>query len=117
MQADGTAYAERTTAGAIAEANNARAASLKNGNQEVIAANRLIEVLPSIVEAAARGIANSSLTILNGTEGVSEVLAGIVGQGLSVLEVLKRYTATASPAAATSPAAVNGSRPATPASS
>jgi flotillin len=93
VQADGTAYAERTTAGAIAEANNARAASLKNGNQEVIAANRLIEVLPAIVEAAARGIANSNLTILNGTEGVNEVVAGIIGQGLSIFDTLKKSTA------------------------
>jgi flotillin len=92
VQADGTAYAERTTAGAVAEANNARAASLKNGNQEVIAANRLIEVLPAIVEAAARGIANSNLTILNGTEGVNEVVAGIVGQGLSIFDTLKKST-------------------------
>ncbi len=92
VQADGTAYAERTTAGATAEANSARAASLKNGNQEVIAANRLIEVLPAIVEAAARGIANSNLTILNGTEGVNEVVAGIIGQGLSIFDTLKKST-------------------------
>jgi flotillin len=92
VQADGTAYAERTTAGATADANNARAASLKGGNQEVIAANRLIEVLPAIVEAAARGIANSNLTILNGTEGVNEVVAGIIGQGLSIFDTLKKST-------------------------
>jgi len=92
VQADGTAYAERTTAGATADANNARAASLKGGNQEVIAANRLIEVLPAIVEAAARGIANSNLTILNGTEGVNEVVAGIIGQGLSIFDTLKKAT-------------------------
>ena len=98
----------------MAEANNARAASLKDGNQEVIAANRLIEVLPAIVEAAARGIANSNLTILNGTEGVNEVVAGIIGQGLSVLEVLKRSTTAASPAIASpaaATAATNGTRP------
>ncbi len=92
MQADGTAYAERTTAGATAEANKARAAVLKDGNQEVIAANRLIEVLPAIVEAAARGIADSNLTILNGTEGVNEVVAGIIGQGLSIFDTLKKST-------------------------
>ncbi|HEY2301635.1 MAG TPA: SPFH domain-containing protein [Acidimicrobiales bacterium] len=92
VQADGAAYAERTTAGATAEANKARAAALKDGNQEVIAANRLIEVLPAIVEAAARGIADSNLTILNGTEGVNEVVAGIIGQGLSIFDTLKKST-------------------------
>ncbi len=93
VQADGTAYAERTTSAAQADANFARAASLKEGNQEVIAANRLIEALPAIVDAAARGIAQSNLTILNGTEGVNQVVAGIVGQGLSILDTLKKSTA------------------------
>jgi flotillin len=93
VQADGAAYAERTTAGAQAEANRARAGSLKDGNQELIAANRIVEALPSIVESAAAGIAGSNLTILNGTEGVNQVLAGVVGQGLSILDTLKRSTA------------------------
>jgi flotillin len=95
IQADGTAYAERTTADAQADANNARAGSLREGNQELIAANRIIEALPSIVQAAAQGIAGSNLTILNGTEGINEVVAGLVGQGLSILDTLKKSTAAA----------------------
>ena len=95
IQADGTAYAERTTAGAQADANNARAGSLRDGNQELIAANRIIEALPAIVQAAAQGIAGSNLTILNGTEGINEVVAGLVGQGLSILDTLKKSTAAA----------------------
>lgn len=95
IQADGTAYAERTTAGAQADANNARAGSLREGNQELIAANRIIEALPAIVQAAAQGIAGSNLTILNGTEGINEVVAGLVGQGLSILDTLKKSTAAA----------------------
>jgi flotillin len=88
-QAEGAAYAERVLAQAQAEANSARAASLEGGNQELIAANHLVEVLPALVEAAARGIAQSNLTIVNGAEGVSEMVTGIVGQGLSILEALK----------------------------
>jgi uncharacterized membrane protein YqiK len=95
IQADGTAYAERTTADAQAEANNARAGSLREGNQELIAAYRIIEALPAIVQAAAQGIAGSNLTILNGTEGINEVVAGLVGQGLSILDTLKKSTAAA----------------------
>ena len=49
-------------------------------------------MLPAIVEAAARGIADSNLTILNGTEGVNEVMTGLVGQGLSILDTLKKST-------------------------
>jgi hypothetical protein len=52
--------------------------------------------LPALVEAAARSISGSNLTILNGTQGVNEVLAGLVGQGLSILEVLRRSTVSAS---------------------
>jgi regulator of protease activity HflC (stomatin/prohibitin superfamily) len=93
IQADAVAYAERTTAGARAEANRARAASLADGNQELIAASQLVEVLPALVTAAAQGIAASNLTILNGTEGVSEVVTGLVGQGLSILDTLRKSTA------------------------
>lgn len=96
VRADATAHAERATADGQADANRARAASLREGNQELIAANRLIEALPGIVEASARGIADSNLTILNGTQGVNEVVAGLVGQGLSILDVLKKSTAAAS---------------------
>jgi flotillin len=48
--------------------------------------------LPSLVEAAARGLAGSNLTVLNGTQGVSEVVAGLVGQGLTILDTLKKST-------------------------
>jgi flotillin len=95
IQADADAYAERTRADAQAAANKAQAASLANGNQELIAANRIVEVLPALSAAAAQGIAGSNLTILNGTEGVSQVLTGLVGQGFSILDTLRKSTAPA----------------------
>jgi flotillin len=88
--ADGDAYAQRQIAAAEAEAINARAGALTDGNQALIAANKLIEMLPTLVEAAAKGIAGSNLTVLNGTEGVNQAVAGIVGQGLSIYETLRR---------------------------
>jgi flotillin len=93
--ADAEAYAERTIAEAQAGANQARAVSLREGNQELIAANRIIESLPSIVEAAARGIQGSNLTILNGSAGVNQVVTELVGQGMSILDTLRRSTAAA----------------------
>jgi flotillin len=95
IQADAAAYAQRVRAEAEAGANVARASSLAGGNQELIAASRIIEALPALVDAAARGIAASNLTIFNGTEGVSQVIAGVVGQGLSILHTLKKSTAAA----------------------
>jgi flotillin len=90
IQADADAYAERTRAEAQAAANNAQAASLANGNQELIAANRIVEALPALSASAAQGIAGSNLTILNGTEGVSQVVAGMVGQGFTILDALRK---------------------------
>jgi flotillin len=88
-EADGDAYAQRTVAAADAEAINARADALSDGNQALIAANKLIDALPTLVAEAAKGITGSHLTILNGTEGVNHVIAGIVGQGLAIYESLR----------------------------
>lgn len=90
FEADGNAYAERTIAQAQADANSARAASLRDGNQELIAANRIVENLPALADAAARGMSGADLTVLNGTDGVNEMAAGVVGQGLAILRSLQR---------------------------
>ncbi|MCX4680305.1 SPFH domain-containing protein [Streptomyces sp. NBC_01433] len=87
--ADGSAYAERTLAQAQADANTARALSLRDGNQELIAANRVVENLPALADAAARGMAGAHLTVLNGTDGVNSMAAGLVGQGLAILDSLR----------------------------
>ncbi|HEX5596161.1 MAG TPA: SPFH domain-containing protein, partial [Micromonosporaceae bacterium] len=92
FEADGTAYAERTIAQAQADANTARAASLRDGNQELIAANRVVENLPALAEAAARGMSGANLTVLNGTDGINQVAAGVVAQGLSILDSLQHST-------------------------
>jgi flotillin len=107
VQAEAEAFSQRTTAQAQADANRAQAASLAEGNQELIAANRVVEALPALAAAAAEGIAGSNLTILNGAEGVSQVVAGLIGQGLTILDTLKNATA-----AATAP--VNGQAVAPP---
>ena len=93
VRADAQAHAERVQGQAQADANAAFAASLREGNQELIAATKLIENLPAIVEAAARGLAGANLTVLNGTQGVNEVMAGLVAQGVSILDLLKKSTA------------------------
>ena len=95
-EADGDAYAARTVATADAEAINARANALGEGNQALIAANKLIEVLPELVAAAAKGIEGSNLTVLNGSEGVNQMLTGIVGQGVHIYEALRQSVAAQS---------------------
>ena len=88
-QADADAYAQRAVAAAEAEAITVRADALTDGNQALIAANKLIEILPQLVEAAAKGIAGSNLTVLSGTDGVNQAVAGMVGQGISIYETLR----------------------------
>jgi uncharacterized membrane protein YqiK len=115
--ADAQAYAERATAEAEADANRARAESLRGGNQELIAANRIVDELPSLVQAAAGGLQGSNLTVLNGTEGVNEVLVGLVAQSMSVLDALRKMgAANASAASANGATTVNNAAATTAAS-
>jgi uncharacterized membrane protein YqiK len=93
VKADGDAYAARTTADADAEAISARAGALSGENQELIAANKLVDMLPGLVEAAAHSIQGSRLTVLNGSSGVNELATGLVAQGLSIYESLRRSMA------------------------
>jgi uncharacterized membrane protein YqiK len=90
VRADAQAHADRAQAQGQADANHVLAASLSQGNQELIAASTLVENLPALVEAAARGLAGTNLTVLNGTQGVNEVMAGLVGQGFAILDLLKK---------------------------
>ena len=100
-EADGDAYAARTVADADAAAIGVRADALSDGNQALIAANKLIDSLPQLVAAAAQGISGSNLTVLNGTEGVNQVVAGVVSQGLSIYEALRHSVAQTSAPVAT----------------
>jgi len=94
--ADADAYAARAVADADAQAINARAEALSGENQALIAANKLVDMLPALVEASAHGIEGSKLTILNGSNGVNEVATGLAAQGLSIYETL-RQAVSASP--------------------
>src|SRR5580704_10912387 len=93
VKADADAHAERSLAEGQSDANRARADSLRQGNQELIAADRLMANLPAIVESAARGLAGANLTVLNGTQGLNEVVAGLIGQGMSILDLVKKAAA------------------------
>lgn len=101
-EADGDAYAERTAAEAEAAAIDMRAQALASGNQALIAANKLIDGLPELVRAASEGVRGSNLTILNGTEGVNQVVAGMVGYGLTIYDTLRKNVMSPNGAAAAS---------------
>jgi hypothetical protein len=60
----------------------------------------LIDQLPQIVKEAASGLAGANVNVLNGAEGLGELTAGLVAQGLTILDSVKRNLA-ASPTAGT----------------
>src|SRR5262249_2860745 len=68
----------------------------------------LIDQLPQLVREAAQGLTNANVTVLNGADGLGEIAAGLVSQGLAIFESVRGGLGVAgSPAA--SP---NGSAPA-----
>jgi flotillin len=93
LKADGDAYAARAAAEADAEAINARGTALGGENQELIAANKLVDMLPALVEAAAQSMKGSRLTVLNGATGVNDIAIGLAAQGLSIYESLRKSMA------------------------
>jgi len=92
--ADGESYKIRQLAQADSDSITVRAASLASGNQELIAAKQLVDALPQIVGAAASAVASSNLTVLNGGEGLNQLLSGIVAQGLTVYQALRQSLVT-----------------------
>lgn len=51
-----------------------------------------MENLPALADAAARGMSGAELTVLNGSDGVNQMAAGIVSQGLAILHSLQHTT-------------------------
>jgi flotillin len=49
----------------------------------------LIDQLPQIVREAAAGLANANINVLNGAEGLGQIAAGLVGQGLTIFDSIK----------------------------
>jgi uncharacterized membrane protein YqiK len=50
----------------------------------------MIEQLPQIVKEAAAGLSGANLSVLNGADGLSEIAAGLVAQGLTILDSVKK---------------------------
>jgi flotillin len=50
----------------------------------------LIDQLPQIVREAAAGLAKADITVLNGADGLGEIAAGLVSQGLNIFESVRR---------------------------
>ncbi|WP_375475944.1 SPFH domain-containing protein [uncultured Jatrophihabitans sp.] len=86
--AEAEAERVRILAKADAERTQIQAAAAASSNR-VALDQLLIEQLPLIVEKAAGGLANANVTLLNGSDGLSEVVSGLVGQGLAIFDSLR----------------------------
>ncbi|TQS45198.1 SPFH domain-containing protein [Cryptosporangium phraense] len=87
------AEAERVRIVAAAEAEQIRIQAEAAASCGRVALDRmLIDQLPEIVRQAAQGLAGANVTVVNGAEGVSQVAAGLVGQGMAIFDALRERT-------------------------
>ena len=85
------AEAEKVRVLAEADAQRTRLLAAAAASNNRVALDRmLIEQLPMIVKEAAGGLAGANVSVLNGADGLSEIAAGLVSQGLTILESVKK---------------------------
>ena len=85
------ADAEKVKILAAADAERTKIlAEAAQSHNRVALDQQIINQLPLIVEKAAQGLSGANLTVLNGSEGMTEVVSSLVGQGLAIFESVKR---------------------------
>jgi uncharacterized membrane protein YqiK len=85
------AEAQKVKILAIADAERTRiAAEAAASNNRVALDQLLIAQLPQIVKEAAGGLAGANVSVLNGADGLGEIAAGLVSQGLTILESVRK---------------------------
>jgi flotillin len=85
------AEAEKVKVLAQADAQRTRLqAEAAASNNRVALDRMLIDQLPLIVREAAAGLAGANVSVLNGADGLSEIAAGLVAQGLTILDSVKK---------------------------
>jgi flotillin len=84
------AEAERVRIMAVADAEKMKIQAEAAASHNRVALDRmLIDQLPQIVEKAALGLSSANLTVLNGAEGLGQVAAGLVSQGVAIFDALR----------------------------
>ena len=85
------ADAERVRIMARAEAERTKSLAEAAASHNRVALDRmLIDQLPQIVREAAGGLANANINVLNGADGLGQIAAGLVGQGLTIFDSIKQ---------------------------
>ena len=79
----------------MAEAERMRIQAEAAASNDRVALDRmLIDQLPQIVKEAANGLSGANVNVLNGADGLGEIAAGLVGQGLTILDSVRRNLGT-----------------------
>jgi uncharacterized membrane protein YqiK len=100
------AEAERIRALARAEADATTLTAEAAAAQDRIALDQmLIQQLPEMLRAAAQGLQDANITVLDGAEGLNGVVASLAAQGMTMLETIRTGLRTGS---GTEAAALNG---------
>jgi uncharacterized membrane protein YqiK len=85
------AEAERIRVLAAADAERMRIQAAAAASHDRVALERmLIDQLPQIVKEAAGGLSGANVNVLNGADGLSEIAAGLVSQGLTILDSVRK---------------------------
>ena len=91
------AEADKVRILAQADAERMRILAAAAASHDRVALDRmLIDQLPQIVKEAASGLAGANVNVLNGAEGLGELTAGLVAQGLTILDSVKKNLAGSS---------------------
>ena len=105
-EAEGSAI--RAKGLAEAEAIAKRAEALEKESDAVIG-QQLADKLPQIVEAAAKSFSNvDNLTVLNGAQGIGEIMSQVIGQAGPALDLARQALGTRAQRGARSRRASNG---------
>jgi flotillin len=84
------AEAERVRIMAVADAEKMKILAEAAASHNRVALDKaLIDQLPLIVEKAAVGLSGANLTVLNGAEGLGQMAAGLVSQGVAIFDALR----------------------------
>ncbi|MGH9101540.1 MAG: SPFH domain-containing protein [Acidimicrobiales bacterium] len=84
------AEAERTKIAAAAEAERIRRlAEATSANDRVSLDQQMIAQLPEMLRAAAAGLQGANLTVLNGSDGLGSLIAGLASQGASLYQAVR----------------------------
>jgi len=99
VQKPAEAEAYRIRAIAEAEAHRTRVQAEATATGHGIALQRmLVEEMPEIIRADASQLANANVTVLNGTDGMSQLIAGLAGQAGQLMRMFQQGVNGSSPA-------------------